>query len=60
MNIHLPKFALFFVFSWSFCRKYQELTEGKEKLREFQQVTLKKLYDDGRRLEWKVPEGDAS
>ncbi|XP_076824729.1 PAN2-PAN3 deadenylation complex catalytic subunit PAN2-like isoform X2 [Clavelina lepadiformis] len=41
-------------------KKYQELTEGKEKLREFQQVTLKKLYDDGRRLEWKVPEGDAS
>ena len=37
-------------------KKYLELTADESKKAEFQSTILKNLYDEGRRLEWKVPE----
>nr|XP_026693869.1 PAN2-PAN3 deadenylation complex catalytic subunit PAN2 isoform X1 [Ciona intestinalis] len=37
-------------------KKYLELTENETKTSDFRQTTLKQLYAEGRRLEWKVPE----
>lgn len=39
-------------------RKYQELTENETKVSRFQQSVLKKLYEEGWELEWKVPGSD--
>lgn len=46
---------------WSFFRrKYLELTDNGTDASDFRQNVLKKLYDEGRKLEWKVPEGRPS
>ena len=37
-------------------KKYLELTADEAKKAEFKKTILKNLYDEGRRLEWKVPE----
>nr|CAB3264643.1 PAB-dependent poly(A)-specific ribonuclease subunit PAN2 [Phallusia mammillata] len=40
-------------------KKYLELTDHGKNMSEFTQNILNKLYEEGRRLEWKVPEDGA-
>nr|XP_039268945.1 PAN2-PAN3 deadenylation complex catalytic subunit PAN2-like [Styela clava] len=39
-------------------KKYLELTENETQVLKFQQTVLKDMYEEGRKLEWKVPGTD--